>query len=152
MAQHKHGREAVPLSAVSGTWSLYHQQICLCTHSSPLVSSCSCLSPAVVPPAFRVVRCLTQVMTLIPFSSLGYGMEVMTTAPFIHCCTEAKHLWFGATQYLHFNCDQLMHNCVPHKHYSTTVVHKKGLQPSTTFWEGQVFQVLVWLLFSCQEI
>lgn len=56
-----------------------------------------------------------------------------------------------------------MHNCVSHiiTHYSPTVAHKKGPQPSTTFWEGthltQVFQVFVWemvgwVLFPYQAI
>lgn len=93
--------------------------------------------------AIQVVRCPTEAMTFIPSSSLGYG-----NGSSVHSCVQSwvplPLLCFGVTQYLHFNCNQLMHNRVSHKHYSTTMAHKKGLQPSTAFWEGQVFQGFVW--------
>lgn len=146
MAQHKHAKKLSP-SAATGTRNLYHQQSPLSTHRPPLVTSCSCQAPLLcrfcLQHPFRVVRCPTEGMTFIPSSSLGYG-----NGSSVHSCVQSwvslPLLWFGVTQYLHFNCNQLVHNCVSHKHYSTTVAHKKGLQPSRAFWEGQVFQGFVW--------
>lgn len=125
-AQHKRAREAVSLSVASGTgtWSLYHQESPLSTHNSPLVTSCFCQAPSFVnsfclQQSIRAVRCLTEVVTFIPLLIPRLWEQELWLFPLPHAPVYGSRvslqlLWLGATQYLHFNCSKLTHNCVSH--------------------------------------
>lgn len=99
---------------------------------------------------------------LFPSSSLSYGNGSYDYSPFhTFLCMEAECLCnsYGLVRpsifiltAANWRTTVFLILLLVISHYSTTMAHKKGLQPSTTFWEGthltQVFQVFVWEMVS----
>lgn len=169
-AQHKRAREAVSLSVASGTgtWRLYHQESPLKHTQLPTCDKLLLPSPfpLLTVSAFSSHSGLSGVSLKwwlsFPSSSLSYGNRSYDYSPFhTLLCMEAECLCnsydlvqpniFILTA-ANWRTTVFLILLLVISHYSTTMAHKKGLQPSTTFWEGthltQVFQVFVWEMVS----
>lgn len=73
--------------------------------------------------------CLSEVMTFI-LSPPNLNSSVWKLIVFV-----TPMAWCNLV-YLHLSCIQLKHNCLSHKHYSTTVAHKKDQKDILALGQG----------------